>query len=163
MSEGSGTEIDISEEVEVKTSHFQAEANHGSPAASSTVVKDCKEVHREKAKLCFICGKSYKYRQSLRLHVRAVHEKGFQCNVCEKMMTSKQHYESHMNGHAQKKPVVCGNCKKTYQSKSSLYSHACSSKMPTFKCNECNKLCFTSRALKQHNIFFTKNGLLTLF
>ena len=94
----------------------------------------------------------YNHKQSLRVHVRAVHQKGFQCVVCNKAMLTKTALESHMNGHLQKKPFSCDTCQKTYQSKGGFAQHSCSGKSSSFKCDECNKLCPTSEALKQHKL-----------
>ena len=148
MLDGSGIDLDVSREVEVETSQLEAEDVPGPPCASSTPAKnDPKMAH-----LCDACGKSYKYRQGLRAHVKAVHEKQFQCRICKKTMCDQRDIDSHMNGHTQSKPYSCGTCKKAFQSKLSLTQHPCSSKLSSFKCDVCNKSFCTSKALKQHKI-----------
>ena len=147
VSEGSGIEMDSSGEVAFEVEVSQLEPDAGPPQSCSTPSKD---VGKKLIRLCPFCGKSYSHSQSLRKHTKAVHDKEYKCLVCDKEIGTKVLFESHMNGHSQRKPHQCNTCNKSYQSKEGFLQHSCFSKLKKVKCDECGKKCPTPKALTQH-------------
>ena len=99
-----------------------------------------------------MCGKAYAYKEGLPLHIRAIHEKAFQCQKCQKILSSKVALETHMNFHEKTKPFTCSSCGHCYRSRLCLARHPCPNEEPRFNCDQCDKVCTTQDGLKQHRL-----------
>lgn len=78
----------------------------------------------EKPYPCEICGKHFRKRFNLEIHMRAhTGEKPFSCNVCGKGFTRKDSVILHMRTHTGERPFICGFCGRRFGRKDNLASH----------------------------------------
>ena len=80
----------------------------------------------EKSEYCQICGKGYGSEKLLNIHVKVVHEKrkDYQCEFCQKSFGLKGHVQRHIDTvHLKKKEHKCEYCDKAFGLKSHLYNH----------------------------------------
>ncbi|XP_026005038.1 zinc finger protein with KRAB and SCAN domains 8-like [Astatotilapia calliptera] len=78
----------------------------------------------EKPYPCKICGKHFRKRFNLEIHMRAhTGEKPFSCNVCGKGFTRKDSVILHMRTHTGERPFICGFCGRRFGRKDNLASH----------------------------------------
>ncbi|XP_068628434.1 gastrula zinc finger protein XlCGF57.1-like [Battus philenor] len=72
---------------------------------------------------CSICGKQFKHAFSLKRHLY-VHESGqFACNICKKLLKSKQSYQAHIQRHYNVFNYSCEDCGSTFVTCSELLNH----------------------------------------
>ncbi|XP_067636552.1 zinc finger protein 493-like isoform X3 [Eurosta solidaginis] len=77
-----------------------------------------------KKEICDICGKSFRYKQRLRVHIQAHgKEKRYKCDFCEKRFTQIANARIHMRTHTGEKPYKCKYCEKAYGQSHTLYKH----------------------------------------
>ncbi|KAF0304270.1 Zinc finger protein 845 [Amphibalanus amphitrite] len=91
---------------------------------------------------CPVCGKKMTTEYSLKMHIRAVHDRKlpFQCHVCQKAFPYKSSLTLHMNTHSGDKSHICDICGKCFASRGSLrtHMHTHSTEKP-YKCEWCDR------------------------
>ncbi|XP_073418369.1 uncharacterized protein [Dendrobates tinctorius] len=101
----------------------------------------------EKPYSCSECGKRFRDKSSLLIHVR-IHtgEKPFSCSLCAKSFTDKSSLVIHERIHKGEKPFSCLLCGKCFTDKSSLVRHKrIHTGEKPYSCSECEK-CFTNKS-----------------
>nr|CAI5868700.1 unnamed protein product [Callosobruchus analis] len=78
----------------------------------------------EKKIICDICGKSYKQRKFLSIHMR-VHtgERPYNCEVCGRNFSLYSSLHKHRNIHSERKKFECKVCGKMFNQSSNLNNH----------------------------------------
>lgn len=73
------------------------------------------------------CSKAYKSKFNLNRHIEIVHQslKRFQCDICHKLLSSKQNLEEHYFTHTGEKSFRCteSGCLKSFRQRSQLSNH----------------------------------------
>nr|XP_020835604.1 zinc finger protein 7-like [Phascolarctos cinereus] len=111
--------------------------------------------HGEKSYECDECGKAFRWKSVLVLHLR-IHsgEKPYVCNECGKAFSRSSDLTNHKRIHRGEKPYECNVCGKTFTWSSNLINHKRihSGERP-YECNICGKS-FTqgSILIKHHRI-----------
>uniref|UniRef100_A0A674N6U9 C2H2-type domain-containing protein n=1 Tax=Takifugu rubripes TaxID=31033 RepID=A0A674N6U9_TAKRU len=90
----------------------------------SKLIRNCNSDRGEKSLKCDTCGKRFKFKSTLHIHIR-IHtgEKPYVCKTCGKSFTQQGHLSSHILIHTGEKPYVCLTCKKGFLRKKSLRDH----------------------------------------
>ena len=98
--------------------------------------------------ICNICLKYFSSKQKRDNHIENIHtqSKRYSCNLCAKMIYSKDGLVSHMKTHTSSSQHQCPDCKKIYKNKSDLRRHFRSTghsnnetaKKRKFDCSECD-------------------------
>ncbi|XP_056880545.1 histone-lysine N-methyltransferase PRDM9-like [Takifugu flavidus] len=90
----------------------------------SKLKRNCHSDRGEKSLKCDTCGKHFKFKSALHIHIR-IHtgEKPYVCKTCGKSFTQQGHLSSHILIHTGEKPYVCLTCKKGFLRKKSLRDH----------------------------------------
>ncbi|KAG4069945.1 hypothetical protein HA402_015169 [Bradysia odoriphaga] len=102
---------------------------------------------------CDICGKGFRSKANLSLHILLHKEADMPCEVCGKKYRTKMRLKRHMRVHTNHRPFFCSVCQKRFYTKYNLEVHGrihsgerpflCSAKM-------CNERFAHSYALKHH-------------
>jgi hypothetical protein len=111
-------------------------------AEHAYVVKRHMMRHNSKGCRCHLCGKTYKDRYILKMHVKMVHmpaEVLFECNLCSKKFTRKAHLKRHMRIHDPEKPFKCPLCDYRGCERSDITKHVVIHNEPKFCCEVCGK------------------------
>lgn len=106
----------------------------------------------ERPHYCF-CGKSYALKETLKSHIRNVHnlQRKFKCPECGKGFNSNPRLNDHINNvHGQKQAIPCEKCNKIFNSLRNLQTHAVYHSEPKLKCQYCDKLFYIKKNLKDH-------------
>jgi KRAB domain-containing zinc finger protein len=101
---------------------------------------------------CF-CGKSYALRETLKSHIRNVHngERKYKCPHCNKGFNSNPRLNDHVNNtHGKKQEIPCDKCGKVFNSLRNLQTHSIYHSPPTLKCMHCKKMFYIKKNLREH-------------
>ncbi|CAH0555901.1 unnamed protein product [Brassicogethes aeneus] len=110
--------------------------------------------HNIKEFSCMICAKEFKYKSSLRDHMR-VHtgDTKFKCAECDKICLNKRKLNEHTRIHTGEKPYTCSYCGKSFRTLTNMSEHQ---KTHTGErnhvCSKCGKSFFDARTLKKHSM-----------
>ena len=101
---------------------------------------------------CKLCNKVYSCKQTLKLHIKQIHEEGenVRCPFCLKMYRNAESLKSHIRGYHRETPgVECKICGKIFKKTSKLKTHLLYVHTPKVQCEICHKY-FTVPKLKRH-------------
>ncbi|KAA0703259.1 hypothetical protein E1301_Tti006944 [Triplophysa tibetana] len=130
----------------VNTSHITNLAN-AAPEKRDPVNTDAADGPSERALVdqtekkpfrCKDCGKCFRYRSVLELHMR-VHNKGYQCPVCKKSFRFSSYLQQHSIIHTGKKPYKCPDCGKDFAFHHNMRTHQRLHQQKPFRCTQCRK------------------------
>ena len=120
-------------------------------ASTSTSVGEvqqqtCKDLISSKPLLmCETCGKNYKTKYGLNLHIKSKHSNSFKnkCSLCEKTFNQSVQYRFHCATHLKVSIDKCAHCKSSFSSHGSLSRHlkTCiknKDSFERFKCDKCD-------------------------
>ncbi|GAB0097726.1 hypothetical protein DMENIID0001_133920 [Sergentomyia squamirostris] len=102
---------------------------------------------------CHLCEKSFRIRQGLNLHLRAVHydERKYKCDICGMSFAHQSTAAQHHLIHTGSKFHSCEICGKAFRQKAGLYNHRKThDPSPQFTCDLCNRGFRAKYALKTH-------------
>ncbi|XP_028319706.1 zinc finger protein 135-like isoform X1 [Gouania willdenowi] len=111
----------------------------------------------EKPFSCDVCGKSFGRNGSLKRHmIDHSGKKHFGCDVCGKGFFRKAELKRHNRIHTGEKPFSCDLCGKEFTHKTSLSEHmTCHTGEKPFDCDVCGKRFVSKRNLSGHKIIHT--------
>lgn len=80
---------------------------------------------RSKTFVCDQCGKVYRSKFGLRIHIASIHQASyrFTCHVCNKGFNVMHHLRSHLACHNEKLKIKCEKCGASFRYKKELNSH----------------------------------------
>ncbi|KAM4045565.1 uncharacterized protein ACNLHF_009426 [Anomaloglossus baeobatrachus] len=106
---------------------------------------------------CTDCGKCFKKKSVLVLHVRRhTGEKPFSCSECGKYYTRKSDLVGHQRIHKAEKPFSCSTCGKCFAYKSQVTEHLRThTRKKPFSCSECEKSFKCKSDLEKHQRIHT--------
>ncbi|XP_055547626.1 zinc finger protein 345-like [Wyeomyia smithii] len=75
--------------------------------------------------VCDLCGKKYKNKNSLKIHMANVHdgERMFACDVCGKQFAFRSNLSRHQQMHKEVKRFSCDFCERTFAQKTAMMNH----------------------------------------
>ena len=128
-----------------------------SPSMAQTQAKTSSTPTKGKLYMCEACGKSYKSKYGLKLHIKSKHEKTFKhrCSVCNKAFNQTVQYRYHCLKHLNVAMDKCPHCELSFSSQGSLRRHLKTCKNNTefyerFKCDLCNASFPHKHTLRYH-------------
>lgn len=98
---------------------------------------------------CRDCGKSFRYRSVLELHMR-IHNRGYQCHVCKKSFRFSSYLQQHLIIHSGKKPYKCPDCGKDFAFLQNMKTHQRLHQQKPFRCTQCRKGYSDESQLQRH-------------
>ncbi|CAL9705972.1 unnamed protein product [Knipowitschia caucasica] len=136
---------ELSLKVHVSTFH-KAELPNNSPVlackavpsqSSNNVPEFDKDV---KSFACSECGKSFRHRSVLELHMR-IHskDKPYQCKVCGKSFRFSSYLQQHLIIHTGKRPYKCPDCGRAFAFLQNMKTHQKLHQEKPFRCSSCHK------------------------
>lgn len=103
---------------------------------------------------CRDCGKCFRYRSVLELHMR-IHNKGYQCPVCKKSFRFSSYLQQHSIIHTGKKPYKCPECGKDFAFHHNMKTHQRLHLQKPFRCTQCRKGYSDESQLQRHMLSHT--------
>jgi len=109
---------------------------------------------------CPICGKVFRNKSSLAVHINAVHdEEGkirFKCDQCSRGFSCKSKLKYHTLSHSDERKHPCATCGKKFKSKRDLVKHdKIHSGVKPFKCSFCAKAFLNPDKVRRHELIHT--------
>lgn len=106
---------------------------------------------------CSECGKTFRHRSVLELHMR-IHskDKPYQCKVCGKGFRFSSYLQQHLIIHTGKKPYKCPDCGKDFAFLQNMRTHQRLHQEKPFRCTSCRKG-YSDEAQLQHHML-SHNG-----
>ncbi|XP_041844399.1 zinc finger protein 208 isoform X2 [Melanotaenia boesemani] len=100
---------------------------------------------------CSECGKTFRHRSVLELHMR-IHskDKPYQCKVCGKGFRFSSYLQQHLIIHTGKKPYKCPDCGKEFAFLQNMRTHQKLHQEKPFRCTSCRKGYSDETQLQQH-------------
>lgn len=100
---------------------------------------------------CSECGKSFRFRSVLDLHMR-MHskDKPYQCKVCGKAFRFSSYLQQHLIIHTGKRPHKCPDCGKDFAFLQNMRTHQRLHQEKPFRCTSCRKGYSDEAQLQQH-------------
>lgn len=100
---------------------------------------------------CSECGKTFRHRSVLELHMR-IHskDKPYQCKVCGKGFRFSSYLQQHVIIHTGKKPYKCPDCGKDFAFMQNMKTHQKLHQEKPFRCTSCRKGYSDQSQLQQH-------------
>ncbi|PIO27999.1 hypothetical protein AB205_0155590, partial [Aquarana catesbeiana] len=96
---------------------------------------------------CLGCGKSFKTKSELRIHLRSHTRVTLTCSKCGKSFTKESEFLTHQRLHKAENPHICSACGKCFTDKNELLIHQkVHIGVRPFSCSECGK-CFTGKSI----------------
>lgn len=114
----------------------------------------CSLIPEENLK-CFTCGKHFKKKSSLVLHVKTIHDslRNFNCPLCLKTVTNHKYFELHLQAHNRNFNFSCDQCGKGFAHKHHYKVHTQTQHSNcSFVCDQCGKNFSAASYLKKHQI-----------
>lgn len=112
----------------------------------------CKPVSTSaKSYKCSECGKSFRFRSVLELHMR-MHskDKPYQCKDCGKAFRFSSYLQQHLIIHTGKRPHKCPDCGKDFAFLQNMRTHQRLHQEKPFRCTSCRKGYSKEAQLQQH-------------
>lgn len=100
---------------------------------------------------CPECGKTFRHRSVLELHMR-IHskDKPYQCKVCGKGFRFSSYLQQHLIIHTGKKPYKCPDCGRDFAFLQNMRTHQKLHQEKPFRCTSCSKGYSDETQLKHH-------------
>ncbi|XP_059194445.1 zinc finger protein 62 homolog [Centropristis striata] len=100
---------------------------------------------------CSECGKTFRHRSVLELHMR-IHskDKPYQCKVCGKGFRFGSYLQQHLIIHTGKKPYKCPDCGKDFAFLQNMRTHQRLHQEKPFRCTSCRKGYSDETQLQHH-------------
>ncbi|KAM6909687.1 uncharacterized protein FYW49_011703 [Xenentodon cancila] len=100
---------------------------------------------------CSECGKTFRHRSVLELHMR-IHskDKPYQCKVCGKGFRFSSYLQQHLIIHTGKKPYKCPDCGKDFAFLQNMRTHQKLHQEKPFRCTHCRKGYSDETQLQHH-------------
>ncbi|XP_031154687.1 zinc finger protein 62 homolog [Sander lucioperca] len=100
---------------------------------------------------CSECGKTFRHRSVLELHMR-IHskDKPYQCKVCGKGFRFGSYLQQHLIIHTGKKPYKCPDCGKDFAFLQNMKTHQRLHQEKPFRCTSCRKGYSDETQLQHH-------------
>lgn len=103
---------------------------------------------------CMQCIMTFKSRESLRKHIKGIHDRDGQviCDECGKVFQQKGALNTHKIVHATERPCHCTKCPKTFKDITHLRKHMDVHNEDIHECSHCGKRLKTKRVLRDHMV-----------
>ncbi|XP_065217233.1 zinc finger and BTB domain-containing protein 41-like [Planococcus citri] len=101
---------------------------------------------------CDICLRNYSSKNSLKKHIRAIHDgqKPYKCPECDKSFSAKCNLKTHVIIHSSEKPFQCSSCDECFRDPSSKRRHELSHGEARFFCAVCDQRFFRKDQVLRH-------------
>ncbi|XP_067133513.1 zinc finger protein 28-like [Centruroides vittatus] len=115
-----------------------------------------RKVSERKHFQCDICDKLLTSKGHLERHHRTLHQESYCCKICKKEFQTKPLLTRHQVSHSEDRPFKCDICDKDYKTKTILkMHHKTHSDERNYSCQICNKSFKTKKCLRAHVLIHT--------
>lgn len=124
--------------------------------SSDVILRDHMKTHsNERPLTCNICGKDFKWRNALRVHLKKHYGSTYQCYMCGRDFTTKSYLMTHVEMHTgpRVRSHKCNLCDKAYYDKSALRKHRATHavvRSRPYACSLCGKTFLANNNLQTH-------------